>query len=129
MALIWYDTWQMECCGDPYAIGDEVAWSLSGRTDVDWLEVALGTELAAAVTHVEDHHEVEGDAVVRTGAVLDIRCVSCRYAPTPGEDQRVRHPVEGTTRTWPVQRADGSERSTDDRSFIGYLVDLDLRDP
>ncbi|WP_369693106.1 DUF6578 domain-containing protein, partial [Streptomyces luteocolor] len=28
MALwnVMYDDWQMECCGEPFGVGDEVAW-------------------------------------------------------------------------------------------------------
>lgn len=133
MALVWYPAWQMECCGAPFAVGDTTAWSLSEKADVDWLEVAIGSDLAPAVTHVEDHHEVEGDAVGRTGTVRGIRLAACRYAPVPGADQRVRHPVAGTALITSVQRADGREGARDagpdDRTFVGYLVELQLRTP
>ncbi|OEJ58708.1 hypothetical protein BGM19_12590 [Streptomyces agglomeratus] len=37
MALwrILYDDWQMECCGEPFSVGDEVRWRLSLRTPED----------------------------------------------------------------------------------------------
>ncbi|MGW2643723.1 DUF6578 domain-containing protein [Streptomyces sp. NPDC001393] len=25
---VFYENWQMECCGTPFAVGDEVAWRL-----------------------------------------------------------------------------------------------------
>ena len=25
-AMIFYEDWQMDCCGDPFAIGDDVNW-------------------------------------------------------------------------------------------------------
>jgi hypothetical protein len=84
--------WQMECCGEPFAVGDSVEWSLTDEPDVDWLEAAIGTELAADITHQEDHHDAERDVIVRRGKVLSIRCAYCRYAPKPGGDERTLYP-------------------------------------
>lgn len=126
MALVWYDAWQMECCGDSFSVGDSVTWSLSERPDREWLGTAIGAELAAEVSHVEDHHELEGDAVDRRGTVLSIRRASCRYAPVPGGDERVLYPVAGTTEITPAEMADGREGGRSELPFIGYLVELDL---
>lgn len=56
MALIWYWSWQMECCGEPFAVHDIVEWDLNAAQGDDWLTDVIGDELASRVTHTEDHH-------------------------------------------------------------------------
>jgi hypothetical protein len=126
VALVWYSDWQMECCGEPFAVGDSVQWSLTDEPDVDWLEAAIGTELAAEITHQEDHHGVEEDVIARRGKVLSIRCAYCRYAPTPGGDERTLYPVAGTAEIKSAERVEGTEAGGSDLHFNGYLVELDL---
>jgi hypothetical protein len=118
--------WQMECCGEPYAVGDEVEWALDDDPDRDWLEAALGAELASQVTHEEEHHRdlPEGTTPAK-GTVRAIRCAYGRYAPTPA-DQRVLYPVPGSAELTAVARVDGTEASGSPLNFNGYLVDLEL---
>lgn len=40
---VWVDFWQMQCCGEPFRTGDQVAWTVRA-TDPDWLEVMLGPQ-------------------------------------------------------------------------------------
>lgn len=43
---MWADDWQMQCCGEPFRVGSEVAWTL-GEADRDWLEEMLGQVVTA----------------------------------------------------------------------------------
>ncbi len=40
---VWVDSWQMRCCGEPFRVGSQVAWTLSGA-DPDWLGAMLGAD-------------------------------------------------------------------------------------
>ena len=57
---------------------DSAEWNLAADPDVDWLEAAIGSDLAAQITHQEDHHDLEENAVVRKGKVRSIRCAYSR---------------------------------------------------
>src|SRR6185437_15279732 len=83
---VWVEFWQMQCCGEPFRLGDQVAWTVRA-TDTDWLEVMLGTHRQPGVDAVEDHHGgvPEGTAPTR-GTVTRITAVHCRYAPRHGSD-------------------------------------------
>lgn len=141
MALVWYAAWQMECCGEPFAVGDVVDWTLGDVVDVEWLAAAVGGDLAADVTHVEDHHDVDEGTTVRRGTVRGIRCAYCRYAPVAGGDRKMLHPVAGTAVITAKDRVDGGEGmggtppvdgqhvSEGHLIFNGYLVELDLDPP
>ncbi|MBM6401130.1 DUF6578 domain-containing protein [Phycicoccus sonneratiae] len=128
MAVVWYSSWQMECCGEPFAVHDVVEWNLAPHSADDWLPNAVGDDLASRVTHDEDHHGLRGDARRHRGRVVGIRCASCRYAPTPGGDPRTLYPVVGTAVVVPVDRVDGREGLDGDLRLNGYLVDLELTD-
>ena len=124
--VVWMDGWQLQCCGDAFAVGDRVTWSLREASDTTWLEAALGPDRARSVTHDEDHHTDGPDSSASTrGRVTSIERGYCRYAPT-SQDPRVLMPVPGTALIDRVSRADGWEPEIDGRMFSGYLVTLDV---
>lgn len=109
MALwrIKYDDWQMECCGEPFSVGDEVRWQPAPRGPDD---------LAA-----ETHGPGPDDAPETVGTVRSIQVVTEGYAATrPGS--RTYEPVAGerwlrTVGTCP-ERFSGEDRP--DRAGRGY---------
>jgi hypothetical protein len=90
---VWLEFWQVQCCGEPFRLGDRVAWTVRA-TDTDWLEVMLGTHVQPGVDAVEDHHGgvPEGTAPTR-GTVTRIAAVHCRYAPRAGSDSHTSYPA------------------------------------
>lgn len=60
MLLVWVDAWQMQCCGDPFAVGSRVAWTLS-EPDREWL-----------ASDADGWHP-ETDDVRFTGYLVDVR--------------------------------------------------------
>ena len=128
--VVWVHAWQMQCCGDPFSVGDEVTWTLSDQPDRERLAGALGTSVAGSVTHAEDHHDLwpQGQvAVVGAGRVVSIRSAFCRYAPARTHDG-ILVPVAGSAVLHDVSRADGWENEADHLRFNGYLVTLDVTD-
>jgi len=49
----WVESWQMQCCGEAFQVGSQVAWTL-GNTDPDWLKTMLGTDAQPVVDAAED---------------------------------------------------------------------------
>jgi hypothetical protein len=41
---VWVGSWQMQCCGEPFHLGSQVAWTL-GTTDLEWINTMLGAHL------------------------------------------------------------------------------------
>jgi hypothetical protein len=88
--MIWVDGWQMQCCGEPFRLGSQVAWTLRAA-DPDWLAATLGSDAQQAVDAAEDHHGgVPDDTVPTRGRVRRIAAVHCRFAPEPGSDSPIQ---------------------------------------
>lgn len=119
---VWVEAWQMQCCGERFALGDEVSWTLR-EPGSEWLTAVLGADLAGRVAAAEEHHGgLPGSAPVTVGTVASIQTVHCRYAPVP--DGPALYPVAGSGVVSSVTSADGWTPDRDDLRFVGYLVQL-----
>lgn len=58
---VWVDSWQYQCCGDAFGVGNAISWRL-GASDDDWLDLVLGDRMPAPVgsLSVLDHLGAEG---------------------------------------------------------------------
>ncbi|MEU5211652.1 DUF6578 domain-containing protein [Streptomyces sp. NPDC020742] len=123
---VWMDSWQMECCGDPFRVGSRVSWTLV-EANGEWLAAVLGSAAAAGVDAAEEHH---GGAPEKTsptsGTVTALSAVHCRYAPLPGAKSGPRHPVPGSSTFTPLSAAARWTADHGDLEFVGHLVGLDV---
>lgn len=121
---VWVDDWQLQCCGIPFAIGEEVTWTLH-TSDLDWLTDIFGPERAAGITHAEEHHGRSENVAATRGRVVDIAAAACRYTAIPdGAGTRLQH-VSGSGVLEPVVRADGWDTAPEGSMFIGYVVEFE----
>lgn len=122
---LWVDAWQMQCCGEPFRLGSQVAWTLRGP-DPDWLEAVLGAEASRAVNAAEEHHGgIPEDTEPVRGIVTRIWAVHCRYAPGPDDGPRTLYPALGSGVLTDVESADGWIADRGEERFVGYVVRLD----
>ena len=57
MTRVWLTEWEWACCGDAFAVGDEVDFGVVTRTPDPSLVELLDSGLIATVDAVESHHE------------------------------------------------------------------------
>ena len=112
--------WQYECCGDDFAVGDEVAWT-TRQPDTDWLARRLGENEAANVTHTEEHHGSSHGNVA--GKVTAIVAAFYGEKAVPAKRLRELVPVPGTGKLKPLTDT-RDFRGEEGLSFAGFLVDL-----
>lgn len=111
----------MQCCGDPFRVGQHVEFSTTPVIDREFLGVVLGEQRAAALTDYEDHHDLDdGPMSPLTGTVKSIEAVSCRYE----RQGRAMYPMAGTAKVVPCDEATGWEPEDDGVHFVGYVVTL-----
>ncbi len=128
MLRVWVDGWQVECCGEPFAVGDTVRWTLVERPFDDQLVDERGRPEPRPTLAEEHHGDSPDDASVTAGVVRRIATVTFAYERLPGRE-RAYGPVAGSGRTQQRQHVDGQEGAlpTDEgRRFAGYVVDLDV---
>ncbi|MFH8486069.1 DUF6578 domain-containing protein [Streptomyces longisporoflavus] len=114
MALwnVMYDDWQMECCGKPFSVGDEVAWQLGGGPQLYFVE-RHGREGPDTVGRVRSIQMVTQGFELRAGT----------YEPVAGE--RWLRPVEKCPK-WFTNPVDGCREQGRFRSEVGVLVSLEV---
>jgi hypothetical protein len=113
----------MQCCGEPFRLGSQVAWTLR-EADPEWLQAVLGAGTSPGVDGAEEHHGgIPEDTEPTMGVVTRISAVHCRYAPTAG-DPRALYPVPGSGVLTDVKSADGWVADRGEERFVGYVVRL-----
>jgi hypothetical protein len=116
----------MQCCGTPVRVGTSVTWTITDDPDRGWLAEVIGAQVAAAVTHREDHHgDLPEQWPSTTGRVTGVRSCFCRYTPE-AQGSRSMRPVPGSTVFRDQEGGDGWEQDTEELRFVGYLVTLDI---
>lgn len=119
MTRIFYEDWQLQCCGEPFVVGAEVKWTVRRPQDnPPWLPEV------EPIDWYGEHHGNETHAL--TGSVERIEATWRNYRPQePGS--RMLVPIAGTFRAQDVQSADGwEELNRSSEKFEGYLVTLVL---
>ncbi len=122
---VWVDSWQMQCCGDPFTLDSDVTWSTAAVTDPSWYGDFLDVEVAASITDHEEHHtDDDQNLTSMSGVVRSIDAVFCRYEVV----NRAATPVARSGVLEPRSSVDGWEDEEElgvGRTFVGYLVSLD----
>lgn len=120
--LVWVDGWQLECCGDPFAVGDVVTWDCTDADD-EWLASTLGPQAARTIRFAEQHHdEPAADHPVVRGTVVGIQAAFCRYAPGP--DPTLLQPVPGSGVLRAIRSTGTGDEDPSGAHFLGYVVTL-----
>ena len=120
---VWIDDWQMQCCGDPFALGSTVTWSTIPVTDTSGFAEFLDEETATGITDCEERHAHEDQELEEIeGVVHSIDAVFCQRRMEGG----MNVPIPGSGFCEPRSSVtNGSEPEESQgvrRSFVGYIV-------
>ena len=75
MTRVWLSDWEWQCCGDAFAVGDEIDFGIEARDPRPALADMFGPALVATVDAIESHHEEERADRVR-GRVVAVHAVT-----------------------------------------------------
>ena len=111
MTRVWLTEWEWACCGDPFAVGDEVDFGIDTRTPHPAVADMLGMELVATVDAMESHHEEEFTDRVR-GRVVAVHALTQDVV----HRRSLRRPGHGAPPE-SINASDGDEGAMVGRSF------------
>ncbi|KUJ37204.1 hypothetical protein ACZ90_69760 [Streptomyces albus subsp. albus] len=135
---MFYPDWEMECCGRPFSVGDEVTWPLVRLDPADPLRPAPADAATGELYEFAGHGGGTrfGERVELAGRVRRIQVVAqgC-LAPRPGEPANERVPDEfwlrpvDTCPKWFKSDVDGVHPPRQGRAYrrmeTGALVELE----
>jgi hypothetical protein len=118
---VWVEAWEQACCGDAFAEGSEVNWTLVPPSD--GLARIFRVEDGVAVDAVESHHGPDVDRASRTiGVVESIRLVHINYSSESDSNDGNERLIPGSAKVTRVR--DSTDARTREREFAGFLVVL-----
>lgn len=124
-----YDDWQLQCCGDPFAIGDCVEWLVclptNPKTSVD----------IGRIDYCYEAHDSAATLFRLKGRVVKIQGLYEKFVPShklpngvqmfEGVDGVLRELISVSPRSEFLHSAGGWERRDDDHEISAYIIELE----
>jgi hypothetical protein len=117
---VWIESWQMQCCGTPFKLGDTVNWTVLECVFVD-----PSVDVGKIDFYYENHAENNDGLFEIEGMVSHILAIHHAYELK--KKTRTKIPISGMTT--PVYEADGWEKDMDGMEFAAYCVKLENASP
>lgn len=116
VCVVFYEGWQMECCGDEFKIGDTVKWLV-----YECKRLNTPVEVGKIDYCYEAHDSDWTKLFILEGKVDSIKILYERYEPLK-ENSRVLKSVDGILIDSEI--AGGFDESFDDMESSGYVVEI-----
>lgn len=126
---VFYDDWQMQCCGDPFTIGDRVEWLVCLPT---------GLKTSVDVGRIDYCYEAHGSETTMfrlNGYVVKITGLYEKFVPSyklpsgiqmfEGVDGELRELGSVSPRSEFLHSAVGWGRRDDEHEISGYIIELE----
>ncbi len=115
---VFYESWQMDCCGEPFKVGDTVNWTVG---EYEKLEPCNTVNLGKIDYYYENHLFDRGPYFELDGKVIGIEILYEKFEPTKLKPT-VSLPVCGVLReTTKVERY---EKGFNGMKVTGFVVTL-----
>ena len=113
---VYYDLWQIQCCGDPFSVGESIEWTC--------ISPSLSKNAHGRIIDFDEDHHASATHIL-TGTIANI---FAEYSEFPKGEKEINY-SKADTKFKEIQHADGweSELKDDDtteRTFWGYVVEL-----
>lgn len=113
---VYYETWQLECCGTVFSIGDTVKWLVCKVEQID-----TPIDIGEIDYYYEAHSSDWENIFVLEGNVETIKILYEQYEQK-GNNSRILIPVDG--KLIDTECASGFEEKIDDMRASAYVVHL-----
>ena len=114
--VVFYEGWQMECCGTEFSVGDTVKWLVMKAETLN-TPVNVG-----GIDYCYEAHDSDWQKLfVLSGTVEAIKILYHKYSASPNAS-RLLIPVSGETIE--TKRAKGFDKEINGMESCGYIVTL-----
>ncbi len=117
---VWYDRWQMDCCGTPFAVGSRICWPVVHQ-EHPLLPEDLRATLGQWDYDFDSHDYREESYYTLCGTVIKIHGVYFCYRL----DKRMNAYIPDSGLVLPTQSVGETPRSQGDARLDAWLVRLD----
>ena len=111
---VFYEAWQIQCCGKPFRIGSKVKWT---ATVPENKKICNGM----AIDFCEEHHIGETHRIAGTVTRIVAECCESPAKETDGQGCSMIYNELQSANGWESEMADDE---TTKRTFSGYIVEL-----
>ncbi len=115
---VFYESWQMECCGTAFSIGDKVKW-LVYQTEPG--QILTPVDLGMIEYCYEAHDTNWENLLVLEGKGKTIKILYETFAPSADNPRRL---ISVGGKLFDSKRAEGFEKKIDPMEPTGYVVEL-----
>lgn len=118
--IIYYESWQMQCCGTPFSVGDKVKWTCSKPSDPNNV-----SKNGSTIDFYEDHH-----SPCATHSIFGtVKRIIAEYSEYPATLKEISYDTTKVVQE-EVQYADGwnfeeTRKGSMGTTFWGYIVELE----
>lgn len=117
---VFYELWQMECCGEPFKCGDDIEWYV---ITADRLVTALNID---GLEYVYDAHFDDWDGILKLkGVVSSISIYYEKYESVLVSGRNMLKPVPGISEVIPTDSSEEVEEYRGELQASGYIVELE----
>ena len=114
---VFYEDWQMQCCGEPFKIGDTVKWLVIRNPNLTFT-IDVGN-----IDYCYEAHEPDADILSEfVGTVTAIKHLYAQYSPSPDNAKCLVCTKEVL---FDATNANGWEDDIDGMRISGYIVTVD----
>ena len=116
---VFYELWQMECCGTPFKLGDSIDWLVMPAKGIKLSEVIEGLDY-----YYEAHSDDWENIFVLKGRVEDISIFYEKYELVEGEPHNMKVPVPDINENVKTDSSHIDEKERGDLKAAGYIVEI-----
>ena len=115
---VFYESWQMDCCGEPFSIGDTVNWTVG---EYEKLGPCNTVNLGKIDYYYENHLFDRGPYFELEGQVIDIKILYEKFGPSKLKSTE-SVPVSGELRE--TSKVERYEKGFNGMMVTGFIVAL-----
>ena len=118
---VFIKNWQMQCCGNPFSVGDSVEW-LAEKCDEPWTY----HKDVETVDYYYEHHSAGWEKLFKiSGRVIKITACYSFIVPDPTDPTGRCGIITAGGVTQPVTIGDGWDEDIGEQEFHAYVVCLE----